>query len=1241
VSSAELKSAESNLPNSSLLARFKDLATAIRLAIPEGSQLSDTVWRQRHRGILALLWLQAIGITCFSLFRQKGIAHSLEEGAIIAAAALVAALPLRPRTVRASIAAFGLIASSAVLVHLSGGYIEFHFHFFVMVGLMALYQEWPPFLIAIAFVLFHHGVVGVLDPSSVYNHPDALAHPWRWAAVHAVFIAAMSIVCLITWRVNETTHALAQLLLKSAGEGILRLDPAGRVTFINAPALALFDWSERQVIGQPLRQLLSRPDGHDRGLETAILGGGMTARTGEESWRRSDGTTVPVEYVRTPIIQRGKIAGTVVVLKDVSDRRRLHEEYERRRRAAVGFAEVGQLISQSLDPHEVSQRIVDSIRTLIAARTAMLYRLDPQTDDLVAVAVSGESGVSDHAELVLSGRVGAAGLAVDEGRGIVTVDVLADPRIRITPELRARVEKGGYRAILAVPLRAQGRVIGAFAVGDPVGRVFDAEDMATAQAFTDQAAIAIENARLRKETEERLMQSETLLNVGHEVSGTMDTTEMMRRVAREMSRALVGDMAGVFLADADHARLRPIAGYHVPKHLVAEFMTYAIPLKGHPILEEAWKLQHAVALDDVPADARVDQDTIRRFPHRSSIFCPLSVQSEPIGGIFVAWLEQGHRVTPAELRLVEGIGRQASIALSNARLVDELKTRQSRLEALLAVDRELSRIQPVESLLAAIAEACGSVFEASSVSFRLLEGDELVLCADWGSHDAPIPTRLKIGESLSGMVAASSEPIVVQDPANDPRVDPAHRESYRKVGVRAFLGVPVKTGDRLVGVLTIRSSRESGFTAADVDMAKAFASQAAIALDNSRLYQESQQAFDELSHTQAQLTQAQKMEAVGQLADGVAHDFNNLLTVISGRSHLVLARASTDDAARRDIELIVQTSERAAALTRQLLAFSRKQLLQPKSLDLNLLAGELAPMLRRLIGEHIELVLVPGADLGWVMADPGQIEQVIMNLVVNARDAMADGGMLRIETGNRDVHETMTHGQGQVPPGKYVKLMVQDAGCGMDSATLTRIFEPFFTTKDPGKGTGLGLATVHGIVHQSGGYIVVDSTVGAGTTSTIYLPRTSAPAEVAEARAEPSALPRGHETVLLVEDETEVRHLAADVLKRCGYAVLETGDPLEALTFGERHGHEVRLLVSDMIMPAMRGPALAERLLAEHPEMRILYMSGYTDDLIRPDGTINPPGAFLQKPFTPRSLARAVRNALDAASAPTPSTSLR
>src|SRR6266545_2280819 len=249
------------------LARF---VRALRSTIPEGSRLPAAVWRSRHRGILVVLWLHALAIAAFSRWTGNSVAHSLFEGGVIAAAALLATFPLRPRTLQASAAAFGLIAASAILVHLSGGYIEFHFHFFVMVGLMALYQEWAPFLVAIGFVLLHHGVVGVLDPSAVYNHPAAIAHPWQWAAIHAGFIAAMSVVTLITWRVNETTSALAQLLLTSAGEGVIGLDLDGRVTLINEAALTLLDWDEPPPIGRRLMALLARVDGTDAGWAAAL-----------------------------------------------------------------------------------------------------------------------------------------------------------------------------------------------------------------------------------------------------------------------------------------------------------------------------------------------------------------------------------------------------------------------------------------------------------------------------------------------------------------------------------------------------------------------------------------------------------------------------------------------------------------------------------------------------------------------------------------------------------------------------------------------------------------------------------------------------------------------------------------------------------------------------------------------------------------------------------------------------------
>lgn len=386
----------------------------------------------------------------------------------------------------------------------------------------------------------------------------------------------------------------------------------------------------------------------------------------------------------------------------------------------------------------MSQRIVDHLRALLSSCASALYRLDPQTEELVALATSGTSfGVQSMRGTVMPAFVGAVGLAVRERQGVVSADVLADPRLLVTPEFRTQVEAAGYRAVLAVPLIVQARVIGALGVGDQAGRAFDAEDIRTARAFADQAAIAIENARLHAETQERLVQSETLLSVSSQVSGMLDVTEMMRRVAREACRALGADMVGAFLADADNTCLRPIAEYHVPAHLAAGFMTFPIPLKGHRIMEEAWQQRHAVASSDMAADPRVDPEVLKRFPHRSGLFCPMIVQGEPIGGFFAAWFEEEHRCTPAELRLVEGISRQAGIALANARLVEELKARQSRLEALLRVSHELARIQPVESLLGGVAKTSGQLFGANEVTFHLAEDEELVLSVGTGARLRP------------------------------------------------------------------------------------------------------------------------------------------------------------------------------------------------------------------------------------------------------------------------------------------------------------------------------------------------------------------------------------------------------------------------------------------------------------------------------------------------------------------------
>jgi PAS domain S-box-containing protein len=381
---------------------------------------------------------------------------------------------------------------------------------------------------------------------------------------------------------------------------------------------------------------------------------------------------------------------------------------------------------------------------------------------------------------------------------------------------------------------------------------------------------------------------------------------------------------------------------------------------------------------------------------------------------------------------------------------------------------------------------------------------------------------------------------------------------------------------------------------------------------------------------EGQLQQARRMEAVGRLAGGIAHDFNNLLTIIKGYTELALTRAKTPSELRTDIERIEDASERAAGLVRQLLAFSRRQVLQPKVLDLNAIVVGLDQLLRRLMDEDIEMLTVIGKEVGTIKADPGQIEQVIMNLVVNARDAMPKGGRLTVETDNVELDSAYAKEHATVRPGRYVMLAVSDTGVGMSAETIAHIFEPFYTTKESGRGTGLGLSTVYGIVKQSGGYIWVYSEPDKGTTFKVYLPRVDEPAEALVATKAPSAERAGTETILLVEDEPQVRELTRAVLSAKGYCVVEALNAQDAERLAESLGAKIHLLLTDVIMPGTSGRELAKRISDRQPDVRVLYMSGYTYNVIAQGGTLDRGVAFLQKPFTPSGLVEKVREVLDA-----------
>jgi PAS domain S-box-containing protein len=386
----------------------------------------------------------------------------------------------------------------------------------------------------------------------------------------------------------------------------------------------------------------------------------------------------------------------------------------------------------------------------------------------------------------------------------------------------------------------------------------------------------------------------------------------------------------------------------------------------------------------------------------------------------------------------------------------------------------------------------------------------------------------------------------------------------------------------------------------------------------------------ERKQLEEQLYQSQKMEAIGLLAGGVAHNFNNLMTVITGYSELLDSRLNQGDSLRQDVEQIRKAGEQAAALTGQLLAFSRKQVLQPRVLDLNTVVGNMDQMLRPIIGEDIDLVIALDQKLGPVKADPGQMEQVIMNLVINARDAMPRGGKLTIETANAELDESYTRLHVDVKPGIYVMLAVSDTGDGMAEETRAHIFEPFYTTKEQGQGTGLGLATVHGIVNQSDGHIWVYSEPSHGTTFKIFLPEIETGKQIHRPPEKSAGSARGFESILLVEDENMVRDLAHRILLDDGYTVLVTRHGAEALQICEQHSGPIHLLVTDVVMPGgLSGRELADRLKSLRPEMKVLYMSGYPDKAIVHHGVLDPGIAFLDKPFTPTALTQKVREVLD------------
>ncbi len=764
----------------------------------------------------------------------------------------------------------------------------------------------------------------------------------------------------------------------------------------------------------------------------------------------------------------------------------------------------------------------------------------------------------------------------------------ADPEIASVPvvfysahylmqEAHALAAKCGVEYVLAKPaepeevLRVVDAALGVAPTTVPAPPVeeFDREHIRVLTDKLSQQAGEVGNLTARLEA---------LIDVGHELNVAQDRSVLLERYCKA-AREVIGAVcsAACITDESGRAARRYCSGGVEPAEPTSPCPTCGLGGTAGEVLSAARGQRGR----NWPGEAGISGCTPEIGPLDSYLVVPILTRNRTYG-----WLGLGNKLGSAEFgaddeRLLTTLAAQLAVGYENSRLFEELKQRAEELEHEVVERR------------------------ASEEKYRMVveQASDGIIVVDRNGNFMDVNPRMleMLGYSGDEFLRMNMRDVIsAEDLARDPLDLDALQANEVTRKERRFVRRDGGTVEVEIGITTLADGR----------------------------FQEIVRDVSERKRLEMQLRQSQKLEAVGRLAGGVAHDFNNLLTVILGHSDMALSAMDAHDRRRRDIEDIRDAGARAAVLTNQLLAFSRKQVLQPKIVNVGNAVASLTKMLGRLLNSNIELVTRCQDDTWLTKVDPGQLDQVILNLVLNARDAMPLGGRLVLETANQKVDGQLTD-HPEVPPGDYVMLVVSDTGSGMDAETRSHLFEPFFTTKALGKGTGLGLSTVYGIVRQSGGYIWVHSEPDRGTIVKVCLPRAAEQTEAQKPRQEYQPLPGGTETVLLAEDDERVRRLIASVLDQLGYTVLEAADGEVALEVARQHEGEIHLLFTDIVMPKKCGSEIAGEIQRGRPGMKVLYASGYTGDVVAQQGPLDPAVPFLQKPFTPRTLAVKVREALD------------
>jgi PAS domain S-box-containing protein len=1032
-------------------------------------------------------------------------------------------------------------------------------------------------------------------------------------------------------------------IFDNAVEGLYQSTTDGQILAVNSALARLFGYDSpeefRQSVIDMEQQYYVDPD--TRTLFKRLLEEREIVYGLEYQAYRRDGSRIWVlENARAVRGESNDLLYYESSIEEITERKRTEAERE------VIF-EIVQGVNTTVNLDELLRHIHHSLKKILSAENCGVALYDPLTgyfnqpfhvDQFDTPAPPWKMGKSCTAYVFRTGR----------------------PML-LSLELYDRlIEQGEVEAIgtpapswLGVPLKTPTETIGVLVVQDfEKENAYSQRDVEFLSSVAGQITLAIERKRsdealrevhneLQRRVDERTIElsraeaeRQMLFEIMQGVSITSNLDELLGLIHQSLGKILYSENCFVSLYDKE-------TGFFHKRFYVDQFNPNSSPqMMAKSCSAYVFRTGRPLMLTQQMLDELLERGDIELIGERASSWLgvPLKTATETIGVLVVQHYADPHAYSERDLEFLSSVGSQIALAIerkrteealqeANQRAIIEYKHLLERISLLgqtLGTARDLQTVFRALRAFAVISAPCDSIvislYDASRsariTSYAWTDDQEIEI-------NEPLPVNIDTGRV--GRALATQQVVITHDyrqyVKNVPRVfiDPTQNNLIPD----SALVAPMSVMGKPIGVLEIQSYESHAYTNEHSVAMNMAANLAAITIENVRLLEGEREKEE-------QLRQSQKMEAIGKLAGGVAHDFNNLLTAITGYSDLSLRRLEAGHPLRRNLEEIKKAGERAATLTRQLLAFSRKQMLQPKVLDLNAVIVDMFKLLQRLIGEDIDLLSSLNPSLGQVKADPGQLQQVLMNLCVNARDAMPQGGKLTIKTSNIYVDEEYANRHVSVQPGEYVLLSISDTGCGMDARTQERVFEPFFTTKEQGRGTGLGLSTVYGIVKQSGGNIWVYSEVGRGTSFKIYLPRFDKAVETVVEKRTEEVSSKGSETVLLVEDEEMVRDMTSEALRESGYRVLEARDTNHALSLCQDFEEEIHLMLSDVVMPVMSGRVLAEAVAPLRPGMRVLYMSGYTDDHIVHHGVLEEGMNFIEKPFTADLLAKKVRDVLDA-----------